>query len=149
MPWNDWYHIMTHTYGTWLPGDPKGFRTRHHREHIEGDYRNPPPAGRDVRRFEKAKSLMKRDAVYLDVAQRQRAVDEILRSFQKRVIEVKALCVDDVHLHALARVQDHNPRHHMGVAKRECSHYMKVAVIDPKYLTNPMADFNPDHLLLE
>jgi hypothetical protein len=25
MPWNDWYHIMTHTYGTWLPGDPKGF----------------------------------------------------------------------------------------------------------------------------
>jgi hypothetical protein len=33
---------MGHTYGTWLPGDPKGFRTRHHREHIEGDYKKPP-----------------------------------------------------------------------------------------------------------
>ena len=37
-PWNDWYHVMCHTYGTWLPGDPKGFRTRHHREQVEGDY---------------------------------------------------------------------------------------------------------------
>lgn len=41
-PWNDWYHIMCHTYGTWLPGDPRGFRTRHHREHVEGDYKSPP-----------------------------------------------------------------------------------------------------------
>jgi hypothetical protein len=32
-PWCDWYHIMCNTFGTWLPGDPKGFRTRHHREH--------------------------------------------------------------------------------------------------------------------
>ncbi|MGH7177977.1 MAG: hypothetical protein ACREJC_11395, partial [Tepidisphaeraceae bacterium] len=23
-PWNDWYHVMAHTYGTWLPGDPRG-----------------------------------------------------------------------------------------------------------------------------
>lgn len=44
-PWNDWCHCMGHTYGTWLPGDPCSFRTRHHRQHIEGDYRNPPPKG--------------------------------------------------------------------------------------------------------
>src|SRR3954468_9029001 len=41
-PWNNWYHCMGNTYGTWLPGDPRGFRTRLHREHVEGDYRNPP-----------------------------------------------------------------------------------------------------------
>jgi len=131
MPWNDWYHLMTHTYGTWLPGDPKGFRTRHHREHIDGDYKNPPPAGRDAARFEKAKSLMKREAVHLDAAQRQRAVAEILRSFLKRQIEIKALCIDGIHLHLLSRVTDHNPRHHMGVAKRECSHYMKMDGLAP------------------
>jgi len=44
-PWNRWFHCIGGTYGSWLPGDPRGFRTRHHREHVEGDYRNPPPAG--------------------------------------------------------------------------------------------------------
>src|SRR6266571_4906356 len=44
-PWHGWYHVMGHTYGSWLYGDPRGFRTRHHREHVEGDYKNPPPPG--------------------------------------------------------------------------------------------------------
>jgi hypothetical protein len=38
-----WYHVTVTTYGAWLPGDLRGFRTRHHREHVEGDYKNPPP----------------------------------------------------------------------------------------------------------
>jgi hypothetical protein len=29
-----WYHIIMSTYGSWLYGDARGFRTRHHREHI-------------------------------------------------------------------------------------------------------------------
>jgi hypothetical protein len=40
-----WYHIMLTTSGDWLYGDARGFRTRHHREHVEGDYKNPPPPG--------------------------------------------------------------------------------------------------------
>jgi len=53
----------------------------------------------------------------LDVAQRQRAVDEIVRSFAKRSLELKWLSIDRIHLHALARLPDHDPRHHMGVAR--------------------------------
>jgi hypothetical protein len=41
--WRDWYHVTGSTYGAWLPGDPRGFRTRHHRQHVEGDYKDPPP----------------------------------------------------------------------------------------------------------
>ena len=41
-----WFHVTAHTYGAWLAGDARGFRTRHHREHVEGDYKHPPPAGR-------------------------------------------------------------------------------------------------------
>jgi hypothetical protein len=37
-----WYHVVLTTYGHWLPGNQQGFRTRHHRQHIEGDYKNPP-----------------------------------------------------------------------------------------------------------
>ena len=38
-----WFHCISTTYGAWLYGDARGFRTRHHREHIVGDYRSPPP----------------------------------------------------------------------------------------------------------
>ncbi|HEX3314753.1 MAG TPA: hypothetical protein VHR72_07680 [Gemmataceae bacterium] len=29
------------TYGSWLPGNPRGFRSRKHRIHSSGDYKNP------------------------------------------------------------------------------------------------------------
>jgi hypothetical protein len=130
-PWQDWYRIMCHTYGTWLPGDGRGFRTRHHREHVEGDYKNPPPAGMFDGLHRSAQNSMKRDAVRLTAAQRQRAVEEIVRSFAKWQIELKILAITDIHLHALARVLDHNPRHYMGLAKKECSAYMKRAGLAP------------------
>jgi hypothetical protein len=131
-PWNDLYHIMCHTYGTWLPGDPKGFRTRHHRRHVDGDYKSPPPAGKFDRLHQASQDLMKRDAVHLDPAQRKRAVEEIVKSFAKWKIELKTLAIDEIHLHALARVLDHNPRHHMGLAKKECSAYMKRDGLAPQ-----------------
>ena len=34
VPWNDWYHCNGNTYGTWLRGDPRGFRERRHRLEI-------------------------------------------------------------------------------------------------------------------
>ena len=37
-----WFHCTSHTYGAWLHGDERSFRTRHHREHKIGDYKNPP-----------------------------------------------------------------------------------------------------------
>ena len=37
-----WFHCTAHAYAAWLPGDGRGSRTRDHREHVEGDYKNPP-----------------------------------------------------------------------------------------------------------
>ena len=54
-----WFHCTTHTYGAWLYGDPRGFRTRHHREHVEGDYKNPPPKGKYDRQYQRSKKLLK------------------------------------------------------------------------------------------
>ena len=129
--WNHWYHCMGNTYGTWLPGSPKGFRTRHHREHVEGDYQNPPPEGRYDERLRKSKSLLARDPVYLNLTQRRRAVEEIVKSLQKRRIEVLVVSVDRVHFHLVARFPDRNPRHWVGVAKKESSHYLKVEGLAP------------------
>jgi hypothetical protein len=131
-PWRDWYHIMCHTYGTWLPGDDNGFRTRHHREHVNGDYKSPPPAGKYAGLHQHAQSIMKRDEVRLNLLQRQRAVEEIAKSFAKWRIGLKILAVTEIHMHALSRVLDHNPRHYMGLAKKECSAYMKRDGLAPQ-----------------
>jgi hypothetical protein len=123
--WDHWFHVMFHTYGTWLPGDPRGFRTRHHRHHVEGDYKHPPPKGKYDRLWQRSKDLMKREAVYLTRQQRARAADEFVRSFGKWGIPLRILSIDRIHFHALARFFDNNPRHYVGLAKKECSADMK------------------------
>ena len=61
-----WFHCTTHTYGAWLHGDNRGFRTRNHREHTKGDYKNPPPKGKYADKLERSKKLMTQDAVILE-----------------------------------------------------------------------------------
>lgn len=40
-----WRHVIISTRRSWLHGEPRGFRSRKHRIHSSGDYKNPPPAG--------------------------------------------------------------------------------------------------------
>jgi hypothetical protein len=61
-----WFHITCHTYGAWLHGDPKSFRTRHHREHIVGDYKNPPPSGMYAVKLARSRALLKQEPVRLE-----------------------------------------------------------------------------------
>jgi hypothetical protein len=118
---------MGHTYGTWLPGDAKGFRTRHHREHCEGDYKHPPPKGAYDELYQRSKNLMQRDPVHLDMNQRRLALDAFVASLLKRNIDVRITEIDAVHFHVLALFPDHNPRHWIGIAKKESSHALKLA----------------------
>ena len=74
-----WFHVTTHTYGAWLYGDPRGFRTRHHREHVEGDYKNPPPPGTYAAKYERSKRLLKQDPVRLTQHQQIAGLRDVLR----------------------------------------------------------------------
>lgn len=129
-----WCHCMANTYGTWLPGDPRGFRTRKHREHVEGDYKSPPPEGVYEDRHRVAKERMSRDAVILPPEARALAVESIrcaLIDFHK--IEVIAIAVSGMHLHLLAHfppaqrptdsirgLRATDPvRHFVGIANKE------------------------------
>jgi len=40
-----WRLVTINTRNSWLHGDRRGFRSRGHRVHSSGDYRDPPPAG--------------------------------------------------------------------------------------------------------
>jgi hypothetical protein len=44
-PGTMWRHVIISTRRSWLHGDPRGFRSRGHRIHSSGDYKDPPPPG--------------------------------------------------------------------------------------------------------
>lgn len=124
-PWNDWYHVTVHAYGSWLRGDPRGWRARHHREHVDGDYRKPPPRGTYDALFELSKALMSRDPVRVAPHLRALVVVEVVRKLTEDGIEVLIASVDAKHLHLLARFRDHRHRHWVGRAKKHASHQLR------------------------
>ena len=128
-----WCHCMASTYGTWLPGDPRGFRTRDHREHVDGDYKSPPTTDYTPR-HEAAKRNLTKPPVVLSPAARQvvcRSIVHALTDVHK--IELLAVAVAEKHLHLLAMfpasqkptdsirgLRATDPvRHFIGIAKKE------------------------------
>ncbi len=135
--WRNWYHAMASTYGSWLPGDPRGFRTRKHREHVEGDYKSPPPAGLYEVRHADAGRKLKRPTVLLSAAQRQLVLVEFRETLIAHDVRIIAIAVGATHLHVLAQFPPPPPkpmfiehglertsaiddpvRHLMGIAKQ-------------------------------
>jgi hypothetical protein len=121
-PWNNWYHVTVNTYGTWLRGDPRGFRTRDHREHVQGDYKTPPPAGHYERMHDHARQAMQRDPVRIDVATAELVLGHVVKSLHNDQQPVRVACLNDRHLHTLVRVDDHRVRHWVGRAKDRAAH---------------------------
>ena len=115
-----WFHVTAHTYGAWLYGDPRGFRTRHHREHVEGDYKNPPPPGKYADKYERSKESLKQEPVKLDPKFREivgAALRERLIGLGAKVI---AVAMSATHAHVLAQVPNSKKitRDWVGLAKK-------------------------------
>ncbi|XAL98105.1 hypothetical protein OT109_10905 [Phycisphaeraceae bacterium D3-23] len=133
--WHHWYHCMANTFGTWLPGDPRGFRTKHHREHAEGDYKNPPPAGKYDGLHTAAQNKMRRPPIVLNTsAQRSAlvAIVAIVEAFGFHHIEFLCAAVSNEHLHVLARFEPRDgvadpPRHYLGIAKKQSAKALVAA----------------------
>jgi len=123
--WNGWYHVNGNTYGTWLRGDPRGWRARKHREHVEGDYRNPPAPGRHAGLYDRSKSLLKAKPVRLDRTQRRVAAIAIVEKLRELGVEILAVSVDAVHYHVLGRFPGADVRSFIGRAKKNASHLLR------------------------
>ncbi len=116
-PWNGWYHCTGNTYGTWLRGSDLGFRERHHRKHVEGDYRNPPPAGKYAHLKRQSIDLMTQPAVHLNDVERRIVLDAFVGSLKSDGVEVIAVAVDGHHFHVLLRCPERDPRQWVARAK--------------------------------
>jgi REP element-mobilizing transposase RayT len=68
---------------------------------------------------------MKREAVFIAPKNRDAVLKFLVESLQRREIEVIVASVDSIHLHVLARFPDRDPRHWIGIAKKESSHHAK------------------------
>ena len=116
--WNNWYHVNGNTYGTWLPGDPRGWRERGHKKHVAGDYKNPPPAGSGDPLHQYAKGLLKQPPVHLTREQRAIAGRAIVTMLMEQQIELLAVSLDAIHFHLLGRFPNPKVRPVVGRAKK-------------------------------
>ncbi len=101
--WHGWYHVVGNTYGTWLHGDERGCRTRHHRNHIEGDYKNPPPQGVYDALRDCSKRAMNRQPVILTKEARKAACKVFADTLCYHHIQIVDLAITSQHYHVLAR----------------------------------------------
>lgn len=98
------YLLTWTTYGTWLPGDPRGFTSAVKREHGDFTIRNVAGTPRDadrplVRRA--AAALMNSQEVVLDI----RSAEECLRGFQEACVTgdmlLRIAAIMRTHCHAI------------------------------------------------
>src|SRR3990170_32550 len=149
--WTRWFHVNGNTYGTWLRGDPRGWRARHHREHVEGDYKNPPPRGTYDRLLARSRQLMKRSEVHLTPEARKSACSAMVEALLFHHVQLLTLSMDGHHFHLLARFltpkpTDFNPwasradekrelalaRHFAGIAKKQSARALSESRIIPE-----------------
>ncbi len=135
--WHNFYHCVGGTYGTWLRGDPRGYRTWQHQNHIDGDYKNPPPDGVYAPIFEYSKKQLKHPPTKLTKLQCQVLCHAMIERLLADDCEPIALAIEINHFHLLARFRhmemserDHQrqaiihdgrdpaPRYHLGRARQ-------------------------------
>jgi hypothetical protein len=117
-PWNDWYHATATAYAQWLRGDPRGWRERDHRLHVEGDYkRRPVPTKYNRAIFEQSKRLTKGEPTFFPRGLRADIGMRVLESFRIQAIEIVALSVGGKHIHLLFSCPLRNPKAVVGKAK--------------------------------
>jgi hypothetical protein len=118
VPWRGWFHVNGNTYGTWLPGDPRGWRSRDHREHVEGDYRRPPPPGAYSGLYAHAQRSMRQAAVRLTPEQSKLAGQAMIERLVSLHSKPIAFSLDRMHFHLLARFSGLDVRDTMALAKK-------------------------------
>jgi REP element-mobilizing transposase RayT len=91
---------MLGTRGSWLPGDPRGFRNSEHRIHSSGDYKHPPPEGEHAPLHTYFKQRATPEVV-LTPALRAIVGDGMLQSIRRHNDRCLAIAVGKTHTHLL------------------------------------------------
>ena len=120
-----WFHIIWTTYGTWLPGDPRGFRSRDHRIHSSGNVRRPPPPGEHAGLRGYARRTMRGEPVILTPAERGKVLESLLEKIGSIELLTDTLAVSATHVHLLSRCLPGDLDSIISRLRRHASHAMR------------------------
>jgi hypothetical protein len=117
-----WRHIVIGTHGSWLPGDPRGWRSRNHKRHSSGDYRDPPSPGEHAGLYEHSQRLCPK-AVTLPRELLPVIGAVFLENMSGQGMRTLAVALSSQHLHALVElpVDVAEARRVVGICKLESS----------------------------
>jgi hypothetical protein len=95
--------VIISTKSSWLPGDERGWRSRGHKRHSSGDYKNPPPKNEHegLRRLAQEQS---QKVVEVPWGLRARLGVELVRQFIERGYRVLCGSVSKRHSHLLVEL---------------------------------------------
>ena len=125
-PGTAWRHVILSTLSSWLPGDPRGWRSRRHKRHSSGDYRNPPPEGEHAGLHEYSKRI---SSGPVTITRNVRAMIgcALVRTLLDDGHRVLCASVGGRHAHVLVELPDNMPlmRKIVGKAKNRSSRAIK------------------------
>ena len=114
-----WRHVIINTKSSWLHGDKRGFRSRGHRIHSSGDYKNPPPEAEHegLRDYMREHSS---DRVHIPLNLRVPILEALVGRLKKEGFLILTASVGALHAHALVELPDHRAtvRRIIGRCKR-------------------------------
>jgi REP element-mobilizing transposase RayT len=120
-----WFHVGWSTFGTWLPGDPRGFRNDQHRIHSSNQYHAIRVPGEHAGLHRYARSIMHRDPVHLDPIARERMCATLREHAAALGLDPLAIAVSTTHVHLLARLDPEKLNAEVGALKRRSSHAVR------------------------
>jgi hypothetical protein len=121
-----WYHVVLTTYGNWLPGDSRGFRTRHHRQHVEGDYKNPPQDDY-MGLLAQSAAQMVYPSARISQDYRETVGLALVDRLHRLGGFVLTIAVSNTHIHLLVKLPSQETRRWIGLAKKHAWFEMRDA----------------------
>lgn len=120
-PGKMWWHVVLSTYGSWLPGDARGFRSKDHKIHSSGDYKSPPPRGEHEGLHIYHRSRV--GSIVLTDAEKPLVGNALWDRIEERGHRILVLAVARTHAHFLAElpIEHKAMKHEVGEAKRVSS----------------------------
>jgi len=116
-----WCHVTWSTYGVWLPGDPRGFRSRDGKVKSTGDYRFRGLPNKHEGLLEFSRESLARPPVEQRAARRREVLGLLLEEASNIGIPIEALSVSRAHVHALLMLEPRAERRAVGRLKRRVS----------------------------
>ena len=92
-----------------------------HRQHIEGDYKNPPAPGTGEGLHEHSREAMRKGEVFLDKQQRPIVGRALVEMLVRQDVELLVLAMGAAHYHLLGRFTDGLVRPRVGRAKKHAT----------------------------